>query len=1137
MKSEISAFPEFEQAIKTDKLVYLFGTGISSALTGQPYSWWKWITDGIHALTDRSQADALQEELEADPSTTNMISVIGKVLRAAKADGVYDDWMTQSFERNPIQNHALAETLKKLLLPQDVFATTNYDLLLEQATGIGAYSYEQPDLVFQMLDHGLSTHVVHIHGIYDSGRGVDNIVADQAQYERVLNDKGAQFIQNILGTRTLILVGCGQTTEDANIAQFLSFAKEWLKLDRPCYFLYNSAHDFHGMPDNITMVPYGSEYADLPAFLEDLVQVRLQEKIASNPIIARTAYTERQADAYGLSEYHFSNEYLKFCGRETELAQLAAFAESGGPVSWWAVTGQGGAGKSRLAYEFLCRGRADYFSFFLDPNADEADVHRFCPFNNTFIIIDYIKGNEAHIARLIECLMDLFRDTSYKLRLLFLERDNQLLTGSWYQLLESSIAPAHRARFRDCEYNTVIPSREHRFLYLDDLEDRAVLELIGDICKKRGLPKDLHRDTTLREEYRRKFEQLKFRPLFLQLFVEAYIENGCIQVDYRDCQDLLDTVLRREQDRILNSVGGDVVVCGSLIRLLVRAGISEKLHVNELPALYQGDWDAVKAYNLRHTLPGVQRSEWLQSLIGDAEQALRPEGTVIFPRYPDIIKEAMFLYYTDEDQMSAVWNELWENCPRQFAAFLSRVLVDFPNHTVLREMVRSASKDYSNLSAMEARHAILQNEVIHTREEGDLQHKIVHEEYQYWSGAPAGIEAPSELRFIVLKGLDLSTKKLIGWSDPVAYQALDCLAAFPAGERTTPYQIDALLEYTHYFVEKAAKAAEYVIGLTLPLIEALPKDRERMLFWLRLQREQAVAFIQKGKPKKAWNIYTEVCEAADMTDEQMAELYAYFCFSCCQESMIHLDPKAVGIYADELQDMAAAYARNDEPIAFNDNIHYYYLHAKLLYMELVSMASTFIGWKDYGLSCVDDLISEIEKNEMIADFSGLLVGAWTLKVGTDESVTDEQAKTYLARTDELLARYPDNSLLAENALDLWKTFWEFQVHAKVPAGDVERAYALLLRFPRDPVLHDRFHDLLKASEAVRDWERYYSRREIFAGLFENHRLDYAQPPEPDPDVAAEPYVRAHPKVGANAPCPCGSGKKFKKCCRGKGLYD
>ena len=31
----------------------------------------------------------------------------------------------------------------------------------------------------------------------------------------------------------------------------------------------------------------------------------------------------------------------------------------------------------------------------------------------------------------------------------------------------------------------------------------------------------------------------------------------------------------------------------------------------------------------------------------------------------------------------------------------------------------------------------------------------------------------------------------------------------------------------------------------------------------------------------------------------------------------------------------------------------------------------------------------------------------------------------------------------------------------------------------------------------------------------------------------ETFRRAAPKVGRNDPCPCGSGKKFKKCC-GKG---
>jgi SEC-C motif-containing protein len=31
-------------------------------------------------------------------------------------------------------------------------------------------------------------------------------------------------------------------------------------------------------------------------------------------------------------------------------------------------------------------------------------------------------------------------------------------------------------------------------------------------------------------------------------------------------------------------------------------------------------------------------------------------------------------------------------------------------------------------------------------------------------------------------------------------------------------------------------------------------------------------------------------------------------------------------------------------------------------------------------------------------------------------------------------------------------------------------------------------------------------------------------------VRQQPFVREEPKVGRNDPCPCGSGRKYKKCC-------
>ena len=37
-----------------------------------------------------------------------------------------------------------------------------------------------------------------------------------------------------------------------------------------------------------------------------------------------------------------------------------------------------------------------------------------------------------------------------------------------------------------------------------------------------------------------------------------------------------------------------------------------------------------------------------------------------------------------------------------------------------------------------------------------------------------------------------------------------------------------------------------------------------------------------------------------------------------------------------------------------------------------------------------------------------------------------------------------------------------------------------------------------------------------------------------PAEAGKPFRRKEPKIGRNAPCPCGSGKKYKKCCGRKG---
>jgi len=53
---------------------------------------------------------------------------------------------------------------------------------------------------------------------------------------------------------------------------------------------------------------------------------------------------------------------------------------------------------------------------------------------------------------------------------------------------------------------------------------------------------------------------------------------------------------------------------------------------------------------------------------------------------------------------------------------------------------------------------------------------------------------------------------------------------------------------------------------------------------------------------------------------------------------------------------------------------------------------------------------------------------------------------------------------------------------------------------------------------------------------EDEELDAEDDASPATSGIPVPAPVSYPKVGRNDPCPCGSGRKFKKCCLGKETY-
>lgn len=101
-------------------------------------------------------------------------------------------------------------------------------------------------------------------------------------------------------------------------------------------------------------------------------------------------------------------------------------------------------------------------------------------------------------------------------------------------------------------------------------------------------------------------------------------------------------------------------------------------------------------------------------------------------------------------------------------------------------------------------------------------------------------------------------------------------------------------------------------------------------------------------------------------------------------------------------------------------------------------------------------------------------------------------------------------------------------------NDVQKAYAAM----QDKADWDRYGDPWKfylPSEITarqQRWAEEDAKRDVRNDAVEwDGDYNFNEPFLPDT------YVRAEPKVGRNDPCPCGSGKKYKKCCLDKGEVD
>lgn len=571
--SYVASYPQLLKTLATEqKIVYLCGAGASMSLGGHRLSWPNWILAGKHYLTSYEQ-DELDRRIGAW-TTNELIDAVTFLLQKLKASGDYDAFMASTVASLHPTSEPFKAALQKVWRSGDLIATTNYDLTIEEAVDAQSVSYSTPAEIFSVI-RGEANKVIHLHGVYDRLNGNDDIVADDPQYRNILANAGAQFIQNLISTHPLIIVGCGGTVEDPNLSGFMSFVVDKLGLtDVPYFYLMKNGDTVPSLPANAIPVFYGDSHADLPVFLSELAMLRLQRRAGLRTLAAINPYQDHTIATSAFGRMHFSNGFNAFIGREEELKKLNGFLEAPKRFSWWSIIGDGGIGKSRLVLEWLRSMPTRWFGFFTYKR--QAEARAFKPFTDTVIVFDYVLGKEHECVEVIQAYLDAFCGSPYHLRFLFIERNLGSGETDWLRRISRGLEAQYRVEFEAGSHTEPLTVREltvaEEIVYVD-----KYLQSYLPLLPASAFVEECRGNTALagqriEEAFRASVDPTCFRPLYLSIFTEVWIsKEGRLSLD--SIEDLLSEYLNKEKNRWKLILGTDELVDAYLRILAVACAI------------------------------------------------------------------------------------------------------------------------------------------------------------------------------------------------------------------------------------------------------------------------------------------------------------------------------------------------------------------------------------------------------------------------------------------------------------------------------------------------------------------------------------------------------------------------------------
>lgn len=378
--------------------------------------------------------------------------------------------------------------------------------------------------------------------------------------------------------------------------------------------------------------------------------------------------------------FHYRNELLRFRGRQAELKSLKVFLDDQAELSWMAVTGAGGSGKSKLLYHFINEMRiyTDWKSVWLQME-DCAEIHRFTewkyPYNLVFVV-DYAGTVASEIGKWMKRLeRSTYRPN--KMRFILIERegmernDDSLYEPLWYKKLIGSGEQERcvkRLGYRGFDKTP--------FLKLSALSKRDLEKMIEDyaaLYQKYLSPEKQMWIIEKAEEI--DVRQDGIRPLIVLFITDTVIQKK--EYTQGDISFLLDQIIERYEEHWKRALcqNNERIFSALKEMIMFSTAVGGWIIQEEPPKLFR---------NSVYILVSINADEF-ESFICAVNEENKYEGK-LKPLQPDLIGEYYVLNYWTKKKynnyyLDKLFNDLW-NYPIYFAEFLNRCI---QNHGTRKE--------------------------------------------------------------------------------------------------------------------------------------------------------------------------------------------------------------------------------------------------------------------------------------------------------------------------------------------------------------------------------------------------------------------------------------------------------------------